>query len=380
MDVFINTSENYRLERIIACIEKIFEDMGGLNKIVKPGMRVAIKPNLLMAKKPNDAATTHPSVVHAVIKLVQKAGGIATIVESPGGPYNIPLLKMVYSKTGVEEVANVTGAELNYDLRVEKIENLNAAYLKSLKILKPLHDADLIINLAKLKTHGYMVYTGAVKNMFGSIAGLEKSEYHLRMSDSHQFANCLIDIYQAVKPRINIIDGVIAMEGEGPSAGIPKHIGVILASSDAFACDYAALKIISVDYKKSPVMKAAEERGLFDKNQVNISGADISSIKPDSFDVPALKHNKNTSRFSIGRFLKNRFRPQPEILNDKCISCGKCVEVCPPKAAIRGEDKKISIDYKKCISCFCCHEFCPEKAIKIRKNTLRRFLEYKRIS
>lgn len=159
MDVFINTSENYRLERIIACIEKIFEDMGGLNKIVKPGMRVAIKPNLLMAKKPNDAATTHPSVVHAVIKLVQKAGGIATIVESPGGPYNIPLLKMVYSKTGVEEVANVTGAELNYDLRVEKIENLNAAYLKSLKILKPLHDADLIINLAKLKTHGYMVYT-----------------------------------------------------------------------------------------------------------------------------------------------------------------------------------------------------------------------------
>lgn len=380
MDVFINTAENYRPDRIADCIEKIFEDMGGLDKIIKPGMRVAIKPNLLMAKKPGDAATTHPAVVRAVIKLVQKAGGIVTIVESPGGPYNIPILKMVYSKTGMEEVADETGAELNFDLRVEKIENPDAAYLKSLKILKPLHDADLIINLAKLKTHGFMVYTGAVKNMFGSIAGLEKSEYHLRMSDSHQFANCLIDIYMAVKPRINIIDGVIAMEGDGPSAGIPKHIGVILASADAFACDYAALKIIGVDHRKVPVMKAAEERGIFDRNQVNILGVDIDSVKPESFDVPALKHSRSTSRFSIGRFLLNRFRPQPEILKDKCISCGKCVEVCPPKAALRGADKKVFIDYGRCISCFCCHEFCPEKAIRIKKNTLRRFLEYKRLT
>ncbi len=380
MDVFINTSENYRLDRVIACLEKIFNDMGGLEKLIKPGMRVAIKPNLLMPKRPEDAATTHPVVVHSVIKLVQRAGGIATIVESPGGPYNIPMLKMLYTRTGIEEVADDTGAELNFDLRVEKTENSEATYLKSLKILKPLYDADLIINLAKLKTHGFMVYTGAVKNMFGSIAGLEKTEYHLRMSDSQQFANCLIDIFQATKPRINIIDGVIAMEGDGPSAGVPKYIGAIIASTDAFACDYAALKIINVDYRKIPVMKAAEERGLFDKNQVSILGVDIESIKPNSFDIPALKHNKNISRFSLGRFLKNRFRPQPEILNEKCIRCGKCVEVCPPKAATRGEDKKIFIDYKKCISCFCCHEFCPEKAIKIRKNTLRRFLEYKRIS
>ena len=104
MDVIINTSENYRLDRVITCLEKIFDDMGGIKNIIKPGMRVAIKPNLLMAKKPEEAATTHPSVVHAVIKLVQQAGGIAVIVESPGGPYNIPLLKMVYAKTGIEQI------------------------------------------------------------------------------------------------------------------------------------------------------------------------------------------------------------------------------------------------------------------------------------
>ena len=378
MDVFINASDNYRLDRVVECLEKIFEDMGGLHNIIKPGMRVAIKPNLLMAKKPDDAATTHPSVVQAVIRLVQRAGGIATVVESPGGPYNIPLLKMVYSKTGIEEVADITGAELNFDLRVEKIENPEAVYLKTLKVLKPLHDADLIINLAKLKTHGFMVYSGAVKNMFGAIPGLEKTEYHLRMNENEQFANCLIDIYLALKPKINIIDSIMAMEGDGPSAGIPKHIGVILASADAFACDYAALKLIGVDYRKVPVMKAAEERGLFDKDQVNILGVDIESVKPDSFDVPALKHAK--SRLALGRFMKKFFRPQPLILKDKCINCGRCMEVCPPKAALRGADKKVFIDYNRCISCFCCHEFCPEKAIRIKKNALRRFLEYKRLS
>ena len=380
MDVIINTSENYRLDRVVACLEKMFDSMGVIENIVKPGMRVAIKPNLLMAKKPEDAATTHPSVVQAVVKLVQKAGGIAVIVESPGGPYNIPLLKMVYAKTGIEQVANETGAELNYDLRIEKINNDEAEYLKSLKILKPLHDADLIINLAKLKTHGFMVYTGAVKNMFGSIAGLEKSDYHLRMSNHELFANCLIDIFLATKPRINIIDGIIAMEGDGPSAGVPKYVGCLFASTDAFACDYAALKAIGVDYRKVPVMKIAEDRGIFDKNKVNIIGVDLESIKPDSFEVPALELQKTGSKFAFVRFIKNKFRPQPQIIQDKCIRCGKCIEVCPPKAVVKDKEKNIGIDYKKCISCFCCHEFCPEKAIRIRKNTLRKFLEYNRFN
>lgn len=380
MDVIINTSENYRLDRVITCLEKIFDDMGGIKNIIKPGMRVAIKPNLLMAKKPEEAATTHPAVVHAVIKLVQEAGGIAVIVESPGGPYNIPLLKMVYAKTGIEQIANETGAELNFDLRVEKINNTNAEYLKYLKILKPLYDADIIINLAKLKTHGFMVYTGAVKNMYGSIAGLEKSDYHLRMSSHESFANCLIDIFLATKPQLNIIDAIIAMEGDGPSAGVPKYIGCLFASRDAFACDYVALQAIGVDYGRVPVMRIAEKRGIFEKNNVNILGVNLDDIKPDSFEVPALSHPKIGSRFGIVRLIKNRFRPQPQIIQEKCIRCGKCIEVCPPKAVTKDKEKQIVIDYKKCISCFCCHEFCPEKAIKIKRNTIRRFLEYRRFN
>jgi ferredoxin len=216
--------------------------------------------------------------------------------------------------------------------------------------------------------------------MFGSVAGLEKTDYHLRMSDQESFANCLIDIYLATKPRINIIDGIIAMEGDGPSAGVPKYIGCIFASKDAFACDYAALKAIGVDYRMVPVMRMAEKRGIFNKDSINIRGTNLEIIKPDSFDVPALLHQRTGSRFAAIRFIKNKFRPQPEILRDKCVRCGKCVEVCPPKAATRDNDKQIVIDYKKCISCFCCHEFCPEKAIKIKRNALRRFLEYRRFN
>lgn len=381
MDVIINTSENYRLDRVEECLEQIFDEMGGLDRFVKPGMKVAIKPNLLMAKKPEDAATTHPNIVHTIIKLVQNAGGIVSIVESPGGPYNTPLLKNVYSKTGMEEVADLTGVELNFDLRVQRIDNPDALYLKALKILKPLYEADLIINVAKLKTHGFMVYTGAVKNMFGSIAGLEKSDYHLRMSDATQFANCIIDIFLATKPQLNIIDAIIGMEGDGPSAGIPKYIGGILASTDAFSCDYAALKIIGVDYKQVPIMKIAEERNLFNAELVNIRGKDISLLQPDSFDVPAI--SKGASRASpllrLGRFINKRIHPLPVVIEDLCIGCGKCVVVCPPKSASIDENKIMKIDYKKCISCFCCHEFCPEKAISIKRDLLGRLLRYKRV-
>jgi len=378
--VFTELCENYRLDRVTECLTKIFDGMGGLSSFVKPGTRVAIKPNLLTFKRPEEAATTNPAVVKAVASLVQKEGGLVTIVESPGGPYNVPLLKRVYAVTGMEDMAKETGAQLNFDLRVEKVENPNAKYIKSLKVLKPLVDADLIINIAKLKTHGMMVYTGAVKNMFGSIAGLEKADYHMRLNDYDRFADSLIDIFQATGPQINLIDGIIAMEGDGPGSGVPKYLGVMIGSKSAFAADYTASMIIGVDYKQIPILKMAEVRGLLIRDEISQSGVALEAVKTDSFDVPALKAQKTSRFLKLLGFLGNFSRPRPQILQEKCIACGKCVQMCPPKIITKGEDSKMVIDYNKCISCFCCHEFCPEKAIRIRRNTLGRIMQYKRFS
>ncbi len=376
----VELSENYRIDRVIGCLERIFDSLGGISSYVKPGMRVALKPNLLMAKKPEDAATTHPAVVRALTLLLQKAGASVIIVESPGGPYNPTMLKRVYAATGMEAAATETGAELNYDVRVGKKENTGAKIVKSVKVLKPLLDADLIINLAKLKTHGLMVYTGAVKNMFGSIAGMEKADFHMRFTNTDHFAECLIDIFLATRPQINLIDGIIAMEGEGPGSGVPKYLGVMIGSTDAFAADYAALKLIDVDYRDVPVMKKAEERGLFSEERVELAGVPIETVMPDSFDVPSLervKHSRGVRGKLLG-FLGKQTKPKPEIRHEKCIACGKCIQVCPPHTIKMGQDKKVVIDYSRCISCLCCHEFCPEKAIRIRKNILRSILEYRR--
>lgn len=378
--VVVELCENYRLDRVTECLQKIWDGMGGLSSFVKPGTRVAIKPNLLTFKRPEDAATTHPIVVKAAAAMVQKAGGVVTIVESPGGPYNTPLLKRVYSVTGMEEVANETGAQLNYDLRVEKVEQQDAKLVKSLKVLKPLLDADVIINIAKLKTHGMMVYTGAVKNMFGSIAGLEKTDYHLRMNDYNRFADSLIDIFLATRPAINLIDGIIGMEGDGPGSGIPKYLGVMIGSQNAFAADYAAARLIGLEYKQVPVLDMACERGLLDDKKIVLEGVSLDAIKPDSFDVPALRAHKKSAFRKVMGILGNRFRPQPEILHDKCVLCGKCAEMCPPHILKKGEDNRMQIDYRKCISCFCCHEFCPAKAIRIKRNAFRKLIEYRRFS
>lgn len=200
--VAIARCDGYRDDLVEAAMTECLNAIGGLSGFIRPGMQVAIKPNLLMAKKPELAATTHPAVVKAIVRAVQAVGGIANIVESPGGMYSVALLRHVYAATGMTRMADETGAKLNLDLRVEKLECPQATLVKSLHVLKPLADADVIIDVAKLKTHMMMVYTGAVKNMFGAVAGTEKADYHARMSDYDRFSEAITDIYLAVKPTL----------------------------------------------------------------------------------------------------------------------------------------------------------------------------------
>lgn len=379
--VSIERCADYDMENVYAAVEKVIEHLGGWKHFIKPGKKVVIKPNLLMFKKPEEAATTHPSIVQAVITQVQKAGGIVTIAESPGGPYNHAMLRHVYKATGMERVADETGAILNYDLRVTHVHQEQSKYIKQMEAIKPLVEADIIINLPKLKTHTMMTYTGAIKNMFGAVAGTAKADLHLRMPDYDKFADSLIDIYLGVKPTINLMDAIDGMEGYGPTNGNPRCLGFIMASADGFTLDATAVKVIQLPLEKVPVLRNAKDRGLLDED-IKILGELIENIVVDDFSIPALNDAARNDKFSRGvmKKLKPWLRPRPVIQNDICVQCGNCARNCPPKVITMEKGKKPYIDYSGCIRCFCCHELCAHNAITIHRNLISKMMMNTRIA
>ncbi|HEX2953581.1 MAG TPA: DUF362 domain-containing protein [Bacillota bacterium] len=356
----------YEEQQMTAALQATFANLGGIEKYVKPGTKVALKVNLLMEKTPEEATTTHPALVKALVKMIQDAGGEALILDSPGGNYTEKLLQRVYTISGLKQVAEETGARLNFDLSEVEIANPQGKYLKRLTVIKPLVDADLIINLPKLKTHGMMVYTGAVKNLFGAIPGLQKAEFHLRMPSYEDFADALIDIFLSVKPALNIMDAVIGMEGDGPSAGQPYPIGLILASEDAFALDRAAVSIIGADLMSIPVIKQSVERGLCraDLKDIVVIGENLADVRVKSFAIPQLK-GKGVGQ--VDGPLANLIKPKPVFDHSKCVGCADCAKSCPAHT-IKMKNKRPEVDLSKCIRCFCCQELCPAKAIEIRRS------------
>ena len=239
-----------------------------------------------------------------------------------------------------------------------------------------INDVDKIINVSKLKTHGFAVFTGAVKNLFGLVPGTNKAEYHVNMPDINNFANSLIDICECTKPSLHIMDGIDAMEGAGPSGGSKRHLGLILASENPHHIDLCACKIIGFGVNDVPTLRKAKERDLiedFDFNK-DILGENIENLIVEDFKkAPANSGNLRNIPKPIRNLLRDRLKSKPIFHHDICIGCGDCAANCPP-VAIDMIDKKPEVDYNKCISCFCCQELCPVKAITIKKPLLAKLL------
>jgi Uncharacterized conserved protein len=356
-------------------------ELGGMSAFVQPGQRVFLKVNLLMKKRPEEAVTTHPSVVEAAVRLIQEVGGIPIIGDSPGGPYNHNALQGIYNRTGLSEVAQRTGAELNQDFGQTVRLFPEGRVVKSLTVTNCVNEADVVISIPKIKTHGMMTFTGTVKNLFGVIPGLLKVEYHLKMPDHMDFARLLVDIAQCVKPALSIMDGIVGMEGDGPSAGQPRKIGALLLSADPFALDVAAADLIGLKPEKVPTIQAARERGLASRlKEIDLKGDSRSLWSVENFLVP--KNNVSVNfldRFPLPgkkarHFLLNRLRPRPVFHYDKCKSCKICLDSCPPKALTINNRKRPVVDLEACIRCFCCQELCPYQAVEIYRPRLGRKL------
>ncbi len=352
-------------------IDNVLRDLGGIERFVKKGDIVALKPNLLVFSSPSKAIVTNPHFTFEVFKKVLEAGGKPFVIDSPGSgiPFTKRSLNSLYRLTGYSEVFKDYPDCLNLDTSKKMVDIENGLILKSVNILKPLLDADVIINLPKMKTHSLTFISGAVKNMYGSVPGMEKTRYHSRFKDVHDFSRALLDVSNVTKPNLTLMDGILSLEGDGPAMrGVPRKTEIILGSKDPLSMDFAICKLIGLEYKEIPYLKVAIDNNISD-GTYNLKG-DIPSI--DNFVLPRTYHGKlsldpvSLYNYFVFPIFSNFLIEKPKVIKQKCIRCGICVRSCPEKI-ITMDKISAKIDYSKCIKCYCCHEQCPEGAIDLKR-------------
>lgn len=369
----------YENEVCRRALEEVLAPLGGLDFVV-PGMRVGIKANLVSFMKPEEAATTHPVLLAELVKLLRERGAEVIVGDSPGGLYTAAYVKNVYRATGMYEVEK-EGAILNENFSQNTARYPEAAVAHSFQYTAWLDDCDCIIDFCKLKSHGMMGMTAAAKNMFGVIPGTMKPEYHYKYPDPRDFARMLVDLDEYFKPVLSIVDGVIGMEGNGPTAGKPRYIGVVAASKSPHALDLVCARLIGLRREDVPTLEAAYERGLIpgDWSELVVTG-DVEGLAVSDFDNIRTKNDllfKNTFKGKLGvwfgKMVQFCLRSEPRVKKDECIGCGKCGQICPA-SAISMKKRLPVIDRKRCIHCFCCQEFCPKGAMKVSRPLVARIL------
>ncbi len=367
--VIVQECINYNVDTIEERLNDSIEQLGGIDSFVKTGDKVLLKVNLLTIKKPEQAATTHPAFVEALARVFLNHGCSVYLADSPGGPFIGTMLKRVYKATGMSDIASRLDIKLNQDTTSKQVFVNDSVLYKSMKVCNYLEDMDHVISVSKMKTHAFMTLTGAVKNLFGIIPGMAKADLHMQYPKILDFSNMIIDVCEYIKPTLSFMDGIVAMEGEGPGSGDPKVMNTILTSANPYHLDYVAAKIMKLVPIEVPTIYNSVRRGMLkdDFTDVEIVG-EVEPFIPENF-VHAKTNNINSGKPG---FLAKLLKRYPNIITDDCIGCKLCAEVCPADT-IEMVNKKAVIDYSNCISCFCCHEFCPVKAINVKRKLLRNF-------
>ncbi len=366
---------DYDYAEIYAAMEKAIELLGGLAKIVPLGSKVFVKINHLSPPSPAEKGiVTHPVFVEVVLDLLKKLSADITVGDDiQSGTED------GFQVSGFRQMCQRAGVRLTNLREAGFVETVcNGHFLEKIYLSRILLDADMIINLPKLKTHSLCVFTGGVKNIYGTIPIGLRRKFHADYIRSDDFSQVLTDIFSAVRPQLTIMDGIIAMEGEGPAAGNLRRLGVILASQDTVALDAVATKIIGVNPMDIHTTRYSDERGLGIGNLENIEviGERIDDVTVPDFKPPTSAIDTLSRKLPRGlpRFILRQFSIKPSVIEHRCSGCSECKKICPVGAISVG-GKTAKIDDSMCIQCMCCHEVCRFDAIVPKQSVAGRTIQ-----
>jgi uncharacterized protein (DUF362 family)/ferredoxin len=367
--------KSYEETEVMAAVERGFALLGGADQFAQPNENLLLKPNILVGAAPEEHVTTHPMVFKAVAAHLKNTWAKLSYGDSPGFGRSAAAA----TRSGLAAIAEeleITLADFTIPAQVSFPEG---KLIKQFTFAKSVLESDGLISLAKMKTHALTRLTGAVKNQFGCIPGALKAEWHSRMPDMERFSQMLVDLNRFLKPRLYVMDGIIAMEGNGPRNGDPRPVGVLLISSDPIALDATAARLINLNPALVPTLPWGEAWGLGKMNDIEILGDPV-----EDFIVKDFVANRQTGSTTSGKgwyrdFFKNWIIPRPIIIADKCTRCGTCVKICPvtPKAVDfrNGDQTQPPVHhYDICIRCYCCQEMCPFDAIEVQTPLLGRLI------
>ncbi len=366
--------EDYNYSNVKTAVETGLELLGGCEQFFQPGQKILLKPNLLAPASPEECVTTHPAVFKAIGELLLASGARLSYGDSPAMSSPINAAR----KSGIYQAGQELGIEMADFKEGIRVSFPEGKQHKSFVLARGVVESDGIISISKMKTHGLTRLTGAVKNQFGCIPGVLKGEFHAKLPELDDFAAMLVDLNLLLKPRLYIMDGIIAMEGNGPRGGQPRKMNVLLFSSDAVALDAVVCRMMGVKPDAVSTIRIGQKNGLGQYESVMLLGEPLSAFQVSDFSVAQAGL---ASRIKSKR-LRNILVPRPVIVDAKCIKCGICVNMCPvsPRAVEWNNDenekeKPPIYNYDRCIRCYCCQEMCPEGAIEIVTPPLGKILD-----
>ena len=355
-----------------AALERACEPFGGFGALVHPGERIGVKVNLLRAAAPERVVTTHPETLRAVLRALKTAGATPFVGDSPGGPGRERLVRRAYEISGMATVCREEDVDLLVpDLDVVELATPAGRLFRSFPVGRCWTEADGIVQVGPLKTHGLMRLTGAVKLTFGCVTGLRKGQLHVRASERSDFADMLLDLHLALAPRLTVIDAIVAMQGKGPGNGTPRAMGSLFAATDGSALD-AALADLTVHERRSIyTLAAAERRGLIDLGDPHSLVGD--PIVPDRGFQHAPRDAQDRLPPAFRHVARGLLTSRPRLVNEPtCTRCGDCAQICGASAITLAPMPVYDDD--KCVRCYACTEICPTAAIQdVSPLTLRLF-------